>query len=203
MRDFLDKTLLLEEIHNGSEKAFKYLFSTYYPRLRNFASHFISDTDAVDDIIQDAFMQLWKRHNTIEPISLQSLIFTMVRNGCLNYLKHQAIEHDYQTYTENRIAGNEQLYYSDMLENPDQELMMKELQEHINSILEKLPERSREVFLLSRHEGLKNREIAEKLNISIKVVERHISKALNLFRSSLSAEMALYADLILFITLAE
>ena len=121
----------------------------------------------------------------------------------MNYLKHQAIEHDYQTYTENRIAGNEQLYYSDMLENPDQELMMKELQEHINSILEKLPERSREVFLLSRHEGLKNREIAEKLNISIKVVERHISKALNLFRSSLSAEMALYADLILFITLAE
>jgi RNA polymerase sigma-70 factor (ECF subfamily) len=90
-----------------------------------------------------------------------------------------------------------------MLENPDQELMMKELQEHINSILAKLPERSREVFLLSRHDGLKNREIAEKLNISIKVVERHISKALNLFRSSLSAEMALYADLILFITLAE
>jgi RNA polymerase sigma-70 factor (ECF subfamily) len=69
-----------------------------------------------------------------------------------------------------------------MLENPDQELMMKELQEHINTILEKLPERSREVFLLSRHEGLKNREIAEKLNISIKVVERHIGRALKALR---------------------
>lgn len=182
MRDFLDKTLLLEEIHNGSEKAFKYLFSTYYPRLRNFASHFISDSDAVEDIIQDAFLQLWKHHETIEPISIQSLIFTMVRNGCLNYLKHQAIEQDYQAYTENRFAGNEQLYYSDMLDNPDQQLMMKELQEQIDIILDSIPERSREIFLMSRNDGFKNREIAEQLNISIKVVERHIGRALKALR---------------------
>ena len=186
MHSYLDKALLIEEIHNGSEKAFKYLFSTYYPRLRNFALHFIADADAVDDIIQDAFLQLWNKRTAITQISIQSLIFTMVRNGCLNYLKHQAIEQDYQNYTESRLAGNEQLYYSDMLGNPDQQLIMKELQQQIDAVLDSIPERSREVFLMSRNEGLKNREIAEKLNISIKVVERHIGRALKALHTYLS-----------------
>ena len=69
-----------------------------------------------------------------------------------------------------------------MLDNPDQQLMMKELQEQIDIILDSIPERSREIFLMSRNDGFKNREIAEQLNISIKVVERHIGRALKALR---------------------
>jgi RNA polymerase sigma-70 factor (family 1) len=182
MRNYKDSQELMDDIKVGKAEAYEYIFKTYYPRLRNYASHFIADVDDTYDIIQDCFVHLWERRESLTYISISALLFTMVRNGCLNYLKHQALINNYNIDYLAHISGNEQLYYQDFLNNSDEELIYNELRRQIEKVMDMLSPRSRQIFEMSRFEGLKNREISEQLGISVKVVEKHISKALVAFR---------------------
>ncbi len=182
MRLYVDKDILINDLSAGSKEAFEYLFTAYYPRLRNYASHFIADVDDVEDILQDCFVSLWNRRSMLTGISISSMLFTMVRNGCLNFLKHKAIAEGYNTRELRQLNGSEALYNYDFLGSADTELLYDELQRQIADVLQTLPERSRQVFVMSRFEGLKNKEIAERLDISVKVVEKHITKSLALLR---------------------
>lgn len=118
-------------------------------------------------------------------ISLSSMLFTMVRNGCLNFLKHKAIAQGYNAEELKHISGSEALYNLDFLGSADEELLYNELRRQIDEVLSNLPERSRQVFVMSRFEGLKNKEIAERLDISVKVVEKHITKSLAMLRKQI------------------
>ena len=109
MRHYTDSQILMDDIRGGRSEAFEYLFKTYYPRLRSYASHFIADVDDTEDIVQDCFTRLWERRETLTYISLSALLFTMVRNGCLNYLKHRALVNSYEVDFLARVSGNEQL----------------------------------------------------------------------------------------------
>ncbi len=182
MRLYVDKDILINDLSAGSKEAFEYLFTAYYPRLRNYASHFIADVDDVEDILQDCFVSLWNRRSMLTGISISSMLFTMVRNGCLNFLKHKAIAEGYNAQELRQLNGSEALYNYDFLGSADTELLYDELQRQIADVLQTLPERSRQVFVMSRFEGLKNKEIAERLDISVKVVEKHITKSLALLR---------------------
>lgn len=185
MQLYVNKDLLLNDLSAGRKEAFEYLFTTYYPRLRNYASHFITDVDDVEDIIQDCFVSLWNRRTMLTGISLSSMLFTMVRNGCLNFLKHKAIAQGYNAEELKHISGSEALYNLDFLGSADEELLYNELRRQIDEVLSNLPERSRQVFVMSRFEGLKNKEIAERLDISVKVVEKHITKSLAMLRKQI------------------
>lgn len=88
----------------------------------------------------------------------------------------------YNVQTLTQASGSEALYNLDFLGSADEELLYHELQRQIDETLQQLPECTRQVFMMSRFEGLKNREIAEQLGISVKVVEKHISKALSVLR---------------------
>lgn len=178
MRQYVDKDILINDLSSGSKEAFEYLFTTYYPRLRNYASHFIADVDDVEDIMQDCFVNLWNRRAMLTGVSISSMLFTMVRNGCLNFLKHKAIAEGYNIRELKQISGSEAFYNYDFLGSADEELLYDELR--------RLPERSRQVFVMSRFEGLKNREIAEQLDISVKVVEKHITNSFALLREYIS-----------------
>ncbi len=182
MRLYVDKDILINDLSAGSKEAFEYLFTAYYPRLRNYASHFVADVDDVEDILQDCFVSLWNRRSMLTGISISSMLFTMVRNGCLNFLKHKAIAEGYNAQELRQLNGSEALYNYDFLGSADTELLYDELQRQIADVLQTLPERSRQVFVMSRFEGLKNKEIAERLDISVKVVEKHITKSLALLR---------------------
>jgi RNA polymerase sigma-70 factor (ECF subfamily) len=182
MYNYIDAQLLFKDIKAGKTDAYEYIFTKYYPRLHNYASHFIADEDDADDIIQDCFVHLWERREALTFISVSALLFTMARNGCLNYLKHKALVDNYEIDYLAHICGSEQLYNYDFLHKADETLLYNELQRQIEKVMETLSPRSRQIFTMSRFEGLKNREIAEQLGISVKVVERHISKALTVFR---------------------
>jgi RNA polymerase sigma-70 factor (family 1) len=190
MRYYTDNELLIDEVREGKAEAYEYVFKTFYPRLRNYASHFVADVDDTEDILQDCFVRLWERRQTLTYVSLQALLFTMVRNGCLNYLKHQAIVNGYQVDHLAHVAGEERLYNYDMLNSTDTELLYDELQRQIDRVMERLSPRTRQIFIMSRTEGMKNREIAQQLGISVKIVERHIGKALSLFRKNISQSPA-------------
>ncbi len=185
MQLYVDKNILLNDLSAGRKEAFEYLFTTYYPRLRNYSLHFIADVDDVEDIIQDCFVNLWNRREMLTGVSISSMLFTMVRNGCLNFLKHKAIAEGYNIRELSQLNGSEALYNYDFLGSADEELLCDELRRQIDEVLSHLPERSRQVFVMSRFEGLKNREIAERLGISVKVVEKHVSKALAMLRKQI------------------
>lgn len=103
-------------------------------------------------------------------------------NGCLNFLRHKAIAEGYNARELQLLNGSEALYNYDFLGSADEELLYDELQRQIADVLRRLPERSRQVFVMSRFEGLKNKEIAERLDISVKVVEKHVTKSLAMLR---------------------
>lgn len=149
--------------------------------MRGYASRFVNDNEAVRDILQESFLKFWKKRQLIEAISVSSLLFAMVRNACLNYLKHlQLVEqHDMEHLA--TLEGKEELYYLDFNHSPEQSLLYTELQEQVAIVINSLPVRCREVFMMSRFERKKNREIASELNISTTAVEKHISKALITF----------------------
>lgn len=146
-----------------------------------YAIRFVEDEETARDIIQECFLRFWEKRELLSAVSVTSLLFAMVRNGCLNYLKHLSIVEKHQIEYLASIDGEERLYYADFTLDAEHKLLYDELQEQINLVIGQLPERSREIFLMSRFKGLKNREIADKLQISTTAVEKHIAKALKSF----------------------
>ena len=132
-------------------------------------------------LIQECFLRFWEKREVLSAVSVTSLLFAMVRNGCLNYLKHLSIVEKHQIEYLASIDGEERLYYADFTLDAEHKLLYDELQEQINLVIGQLPERSRQIFLMSRFKGLKNREIADNLQISTTAVEKHIAKALKSF----------------------
>ena len=177
-QEYKDEHTLLQEIKRGNTEAFEYLFRSYYPRLRGYAARFINDEETVRDLLQDSFLRFWEKRKSLESVSLTALLFIMVRNACLNYLKHLQLTGQQSLDYLQELSGSEGLYILDFGANPEHELLYDELRSQIRQALNSLPARSQEIFLMSRHEGMKNREIAERLQISEKAVEKHISRAL-------------------------
>lgn len=178
-----NSTELFEGIRAGNPEAYEFVFKTYYPRLKAYASRFIASPEDLNDILQDCFIKLWESRERLTNISISSLLYTMVRNSCLNFLRRQLLVSHCSIDDLTKQYGSEALYNLAFLNSPEEELVCNELAEQIESILKELPEQSRRIFRMSRGEGLKNREIAEKLDISVKTVEYHMFKALSLLRT--------------------
>ncbi len=178
---YTDNNVLFADVKSGNIHAFEFLFKSYYPRLLRYALRFVKDEDEARDILQDSFISFWEKREFLLSVSIKALLFTIVRNNCLNHLKHQSVAAKYHFEYLSEKRGEEHLYHLDFLGSTDDNLVFNELNAKVNLVIDSLPERCKEVFLLSRFEGLKNREISEKLNISLTAVEKHISKALSVF----------------------
>ena len=170
----------------GDEKGFKQIFETYYPRLLRFAVEYIGDRHEAEDILQNVFTKLWEKRATLPmDTNLYAYLLTMVKNRCMDFLKHQQIVARYQV---NRKAELQQElnfnYYAVSRFDPEQ-MDIETLELLVEKALNELPEQCRKVFELSRFEELKYKEIAERLCISVKTVESHIVKALKIFRMTL------------------
>lgn len=181
MIDFSDNKSLFQEIKRGNKKAFESLHKRYYYRLKGYAAKFVDNQQVIDDIIQESFLTIWEKKERLRNVSIVSLLFVIVRNNCLNFLKKKALRHNYEKEYIMLSQQEERLQYIDFGLGVSHKLLHEELEEHIGIVMENLPERCRYVFDLSRNNGLKNREIAEKLNISTTAVEKHISRALLAF----------------------
>jgi RNA polymerase sigma-70 factor, ECF subfamily len=178
---------LFVQIRNGDEDAFRQLFAIYFHRLNDFARKVTRDDGISQDIAQEVFVKVWEKRNGIADINPEAFLFRLVRNRCIDYIKHLKVINSHMN--EVKVASvYEELYRIDFIGNEPYVLIEEELRDMIENTIRSLPERCREVFLMSRMHGLKNREIAEKLNISIKNVERHLSRALQTFRKNFTDE---------------
>ena len=180
---------IFQTLREGSEEAFGTLFRRYYPRLHRFVCKYIADEAAASDAVQTCFMRLWERRSMLVGGSLQSMLYTMLRNECLNSLKHTAIVEGYARQAQS-VADTESLYNADFLGAADHQLLYDELQLSIDRALDTLPQRTADIFRMSRYESLKNREIAQQLGISTTAVEKHISKALKTIAAQLAKSTA-------------
>ncbi|MBK6390445.1 MAG: RNA polymerase sigma-70 factor [Saprospiraceae bacterium] len=159
-------------------KGCELLFRRYHKILCNHAIRFVYSKEIAEDIVSEVFCRLWKSraYETIKS-SYRFYLLRCVRNEAYNYLKSEF-------HKINRAELSDTLESSAVL-RPDHIAYLEEITSRIQYIIERLPLQCRKVFLLSRYEGKKYQSIAEELNISIKTVEAHISKALSSLRQGL------------------
>jgi len=177
---------VIEKCFFDDEKMFEFIFRAYSPRLKGFVRKFIHDDDIGEDIIQDVFVKIWIRRKEIEESTLQSYLFTLVRNACLDYIKHQKIADSHSAEIK-CSALQEAPYYADFFSDPYHQTLYNEVQKEIDVLINNLPEQTRKIFSMSRFEGLKNTEIATILNISVRSIEKHNRKALDLLKAHLTS----------------
>ncbi len=168
---------VIERIKKSDVQAFEILFHQYYGYLCLYATKLISDPIDAEEIVQDFFVKLWEKRESISiEISLKNYLFRSVKNHCINYIQHNKTK---IRYTQKVLSEHENsLHENDAY--PEFELARK-IEESINS----LPEKRKEIFRLSRRDGLKYHEIAKKLNISLKTVETQMSLAIKTLRDKL------------------
>jgi len=179
---------LFDQVKAGDQKAFEHLFSIYFARLNDFAKNVVRDDVISQDIVQEVFVKVWESSAEIESINVEAFLFRLVRNRCIDYIKHIKVVNN-RMQEVHISAKYEELYRIDFIGNEPYVLIEQELKTKIERTIQGLPERCREVFIMSRMDGLKNKEIAEKLDINIKNVERHISRAMQSFRQNFSEEL--------------
>lgn len=182
---------LLIDLKRGDKKAFTRIFQMYNSRLSYFAKEYVIDSDIAMNMVQDAFMKLWENSKNLkESTSISAYLYTITRNNCLNYLKHQKVEAKYhQKITQNSLEL--ELNYG-ALKRLEYDLYdFEEVQKIIDKTIQLLSPQCKQVFMLSRFENLSNVEIAEKLAISVKAVEANITRALKIFRIELKDYLSL------------
>jgi RNA polymerase sigma-70 factor (ECF subfamily) len=176
---------------NRNNDLFDELFRQYSKPLFYYAAKFVDD-EVARDIVQDVFVKLWDNQNLTIKISINALLFTMVRNNCLQHLEKQKVRNKYLESTKLVIQEEELRFYMDERTS----LIEQELENKLNEVLASLPDRCRQIFFMSRYENKKNKEIANELDISVKAVEKQITKALATIRT----QMKDYLPLLLFLS---
>ena len=171
----------IRRIRRGDKQEFEKLFRSSYVSLVRYARVLLKDHDTAEEIVQDLFFRLWQgRENLKIESSLNGYLFRSVHNRSLHYIEHLKVvsRHAGEIAAEAPAASDsvsEDIYYS-------------ELQDKVTRVLERLPERCRAIFRMSRFEGLKYNEIADKLSVSLKTVEADMGKALREFRKALAEQ---------------
>lgn len=180
-KNILSDGHLLEGIKNNDQKSFELLFRRYFPRLKSFTYGFVKDDDIAKDIVQEVFIKIWEKKADISDISIESFLYKIVRNQCLNYLRHVKVVENRKVNLK-EATQLEELYRIDIVRDEPYLLVEKELENEIVEVMNELPTKCREVFRLSRIDGLMNAEVAKKMGVSVKSVEKHMTKALKHFR---------------------
>jgi RNA polymerase sigma-70 factor (ECF subfamily) len=156
---------------------FEELFKEFYFPLKTYAYRFVQSDAVSEDMVQDVFTRLWAGV-PVNKNAIKTWLFTSVRNSSLNYLK--------KIQTERKYADSDDiqaLYHSAIVEMPESDYseILRSIRHHVDA----LPEHTRRIFLLSRKYQMKNKDIAEFLDINIKTVEKHITKALHFLRNAI------------------
>ncbi len=167
---------LIEQLRLGSESALASIFHKYWQPLFTAAFNILKDKDACEDIIQEIFINVWNKHEQMEiTSSLKAYLFASMRYEVYRQIKAGNVREDIF----------DQIYLRLQAPCSDDDIEHKELLAQVDEIVNRLPVRCREVYQLSREEQLSHKEIADRLNISTKTVENHITKALHQLRISL------------------
>jgi RNA polymerase sigma-70 factor (ECF subfamily) len=166
-------------VANGDYYAFRELFTHNYRALCNYAMRVVVTREIAEEVVSDVFVKLWKNREQIEVhTSFQAYIYRAVRNQALDYLKLR-VHRQYERESLESVQWN--MNHADH-HSPAEEMSFNEFYDHVEGCISDLPRQCQIIFRLSREEGLRYRDIAERLAISIKTVETQMSRALKVLR---------------------
>ncbi len=168
---------LIKYLKEGHESAFRIVFDQYYRPLTLFAMKYIGDVEESKEIVQEFFIRFWTKHDAINiRFSLKTYLYHGVRNACLNFIEsNKVVQRHMRDYNKADLSSD----------NPLERILVAEQEELFMQAIDRLPEKCREIFFLSRMEKLSNQAIADQLQLSVKTVEGQISIALKRLRDLL------------------
>lgn len=170
---------LLKQIKVNDKDAINSIFMAYSKRLYNFAFAYLKTEGDSKDVVQDAFINLWNNRESLrEDTNLEAYLFTITRNSVISIFRKKITEKEYLRHLRETAI----FQYSENDEQYDYE----RLSMRIKNLVDQLPEQRKLIFKLSKEKGLSNKAIAEELNISVKTVEDHMTKARRFLKSQLT-----------------
>ncbi|NCB96839.1 MAG: RNA polymerase sigma-70 factor [Bacteroidia bacterium] len=176
---------LVSKIRLGDEKVFEYIKKEWGQKLRIFARSYVRLNGVSEDLVQDTFIKFWEARRTFENEKMIApYLFTILRNKCLDYLKHKVVEQKF-----NDIAAENYNYWLAniyALEDPSISIITEnQIKKALFDAINKMPQLRREIFIMSRFKDMKNQEVAEEMGVSVKTVEYHMTKAISFLREEL------------------
>lgn len=168
---------LLNDLRSGKEEAFSQIFTQHWPSLYRIARSKVRSHEEAEEIIQQVFSNLWAKRKTLLISNLSFYLQAAVRNRIINELRSRITHEKYWTYYKNFIPTQKDV--------TEEDVAFEDLNEALETAVNRLPEKSRQVFRLSRLEGRSTAEIANLLKLSEKAIEYHITKSLKEIRLQL------------------
>lgn len=159
----------------------KQAYDTYFDSLRGFLYYKTGDIGLAEDIVQEVFIKVWEKRAKVDVKTLKSFLFTIANNLMINHMNHLKVI--------SRHEGEVKMGTNDERRSPQFILEEKEFEVKLNNCLASMPEGCREVFLMNRIDKMKYGEIAELLDISVKAVEKRMSKALGIVREQIGMKV--------------
>jgi RNA polymerase sigma-70 factor (family 1) len=162
-----------------SLQEYERLFRDYHRAIRNFIYYRCGDRDVSDDLVQDVFVKLWENRSKIERKTVKAYLYTIAQNLTINHLKRRQLHFKLIR----KPSDNKEQ------DTPEKLMEINEYQNKLNTVLGMLTDGGREVFLMNRLEDLTYTEIADRLSLSVKAVEKRMSKVLKILREQLGTEL--------------
>ncbi|MGC8825027.1 MAG: RNA polymerase sigma factor [Bacteroidales bacterium] len=158
---------------------FKNIFDTYYESIRSFAWYKTGNTELADDIVQEVFLRLWQMRHKIDHETIKSLLYTIANNLIKSHYRHLSVVYRFE---KNKKEGTGEVGQI----SADENVRTEEFQAELEHVLAQMPEGAREALLMNRLENLTYEEIASRLGISVKAVEKRMSIALKFLREKIN-----------------
>jgi len=167
------------EIEEKSKKWFQEVFDKNYEYIRNYLYYLSADIKLSEDLVQDVFLKLWEKRDSVRNETVRPFLFKLAKNAYLKNVRTKKSDLKFRTTYLKQVEN----------ESPEYILELKEFDKKVQQTIAGLPEKCRAMYLMSRIDNMTYNEIAESLNISVKAVEKQISKALAIFRKKLGVRM--------------
>jgi RNA polymerase sigma-70 factor (ECF subfamily) len=165
--------------------SFELFFREHHKQMVFYAAKFVDDYETARDIVQEVFLKTWENREKVQiSTSLTTYLFAAIRNQCINYVRHQSVNMKFTNETQLQLKELEISYYTSV-EEQHLNLFEQETREKIQRTISTLPEKCRQIFSMSRFEGIRSNDIAKKLNISVRTVETQIYRALKEIKKKL------------------
>ncbi len=186
---FSNEKKLIKNLIKGNRDAYAVLFYQYASNLLSIAQSYLHDREESEEIVQETFYRVWKyRENMDASLSFKAYIITIAKRLIFNRAKKKMHEIAYKDYY---LANQNSLNYE-----VDDYISFHELDNQLQKAMDNLPEKRRQIFVMSRQKGLSNQEIATQLGISVSTVENHMNKALNFLRNTITTTYLLIIALL-------
>jgi RNA polymerase sigma-70 factor (ECF subfamily) len=188
-----EETILIRKLKQSDKKAFDRIFRKYEQKLYAFCYKLTQSHDEAEEVVQETFLKIWGKRMTIdESKNFESFLFTIARHNIYNKARDKTYAYAYENYLKDRL-DNKQKQNNETAES----LQYRETWNCVKEAIERLPARRKEVFTLSKLNGLSNKEVADLTDTSVSNIENHINKALKQLRSYLSSHGIITAFLII------